>query len=771
MFSFMGFCLNGFAQISFAPMKIYKAGTQMEVVGIGDVNNDGLNDVIAGTGFYFDPVTDYKLFVFLQDNTGNLSLPVVYSYPEVYPGLNCLKIKDVNNDNLQDVIIAYGDSVGIYFQNSSGSLNAIKSYYSGNNGNSVDGLGTGDLNNDGLTDIAISHWGQNVISVLYQKINGFSIQNYPAPSGGYDQLEVGDVNNDKKDDVVLMLGGRYNAGIHVYHQNTSGTLNNYISYYGPPSSQILCGIAIGDIDKDGMNDLVEVNSGGTPTFNVTIRKQNPITHRLDSQLIIPAYYNVDIVLLDDFNCDDSKEIFVGHGGWNSFSIYEQDLNGKYNNYSLYRAFVGTHINNHGISIGDINNDGKKDVVTAVDNYGIVVYLNQSSNSNLVQKPQTPAGRNMVCLDNEVYSYKTNTAIGDKTSWNLFPAEAGKIVSTFKDSCRVSWNNNWRGKAGIYINVKNVCGERNSDTVYITSNRLPALNLGRDTTLCLNRSLKLSAGKGFESYLWQNNSTDSVLNVTRGGTYFVKAGNLCGNRYDTIHVADVPLPNIQVSDTILCSGSPIKVNVTIPGNNKYVWQDNSTSPIYTISTAGNYTLKVTDANLCQNSKSFQVKDVSPPVVKFPNDTNLCKSNKLELNVMSDGCSYLWQDGSTSPRYTVEKDGTYSVKVFNECATINVSAVFSFVNCNAYLDVPTAFSPDGDGLNDVLHAVGTNVDNVRFIIYNRWGQKVFESTSLDVGWDGTFQGKKLEAAVFIYYVSGKSTSDSQLIQKHGNVSLVR
>ena len=64
------------------------------------------------------------------------------------------------------------------------------------------------------------------------------------------------------------------------------------------------------------------------------------------------------------------------------------------------------------------------------------------------------------------------------------------------------------------------------------------------------------------------------------------------------------------------------------------------------------------------------------------------------------------------------------------------------------VPNIFSPNGDGNNDVLYVRGKGVQDVLFKVYNRWGEKVFESTSLDDGWDGTIRGKDVNNAVFVY-----------------------
>ena len=86
------------------------------------------------------------------------------------------------------------------------------------------------------------------------------------------------------------------------------------------------------------------------------------------------------------------------------------------------------------------------------------------------------------------------------------------------------------------------------------------------------------------------------------------------------------------------------------------------------------------------------------------------------------------------------------------------------------IPDGFSPNGDGKNDIFYVRGNNITKVLFIVYDRWGQKVFESTDLAIGWDGVFKGKKLDPAVFAYYVEGECEGGQQFIKK-GNVTLFR
>ncbi|TAL58572.1 MAG: gliding motility-associated C-terminal domain-containing protein, partial [Bacteroidetes bacterium] len=86
------------------------------------------------------------------------------------------------------------------------------------------------------------------------------------------------------------------------------------------------------------------------------------------------------------------------------------------------------------------------------------------------------------------------------------------------------------------------------------------------------------------------------------------------------------------------------------------------------------------------------------------------------------------------------------------------------------IPNAFSPNGDGENDIFYVRGNCIKELTFIIYNRWGEKVFKTTDPKQGWDGTHRGKTANTAVFAYYMNAVLASGEKISRK-GNVSLIR
>jgi gliding motility-associated-like protein len=913
---------KAYSQISFAPYQTYPTGSWPEVVCIGDVNNDGLNDVVLGLSYYFDPGNDYKILVYLQDNMGNLMSPVMYPYPELGSGygINTIAIGDVNDDSLNDVIIGYTDSVGVFYQNNSGTLDSIQTYYSGVYGNSSTGyrlaLNVGDLNNDGLNDIAVAHSGQSVISILYQQSGGgFSTVLYPY--GGGLQIEVVDINNDNLNDIVFM---KYN-GIGTLTQNTLGVLDNYQTDTNTISYNFNKSIAVGDLNNDGLNDVAEplnyTDSTGYTNTKIALFFQDNISYQLQAPIYIQASNNDEVVRIADLNCDGRNEIIAANSA--EIETFEQNSSNNYQSFTSFINPYATHYNPQGMSVGDINNDHRKDVVLANYNSGLVIFMNQSLLygycCTLPAIPSIPYGDTAICQNDDTSMYKPSITDTGNVSWSIFPVQAGSIIFSDNDSCQIAWSNSWQGIAGIYTSATNSCHSVYSDTLNVFVNRVQTINLGNDTTLCSNDSLILFAGNENNTiYTWQDNSIDTIYTVTTDGTYYVESSNVCGTASDTIYIQSVPLPSVNLgNDTLLCSGTTIQYDVTLPGNNNYLWQDNSTNPVYTVTTQGVYSVTVTDSNNCHNQESVSVNEISvpdihlpndtiycdtinfvlnlgcsgcsylwqdsstdsvysisnagqysvtvsnicgsttdsllvseiplpvielpddtsfcsgviltmdvtqqgdypyhylwqdgstgsvftvtgqgeytiiisdsdlcqvshtiiaeeltAPIINFPGDTSICIGNSFTLNAYNAGCEYLWQDGSTSPQYLVQDSGVYIATVINICGSVSDTLKVGMIDCNFYLDVPSAFSPNGDGNNDVLYAIGKNVDNINFIIYDRWGEKVFESKSLTTGWDGTFKGKKLEANVFMYHLTATSAIDGSIYKKEGNISLIR
>ena len=232
-----------------------------------------------------------------------------------------------------------------------------------------------------------------------------------------------------------------------------------------------------------------------------------------------------------------------------------------------------------------------------------------------------------------------------------------------------------------------------DSINILAGFGPAINLGVDTTICEFDSLILNPGFPTSTFIWQNNSANSVFNVFQAGTYWVEMNTNNCLSSDTIIVGLQPLPVVDLGlDTALCNGSVLLLDVTNP-NATYLWQDNSVNSSLSVSQAGTYWVDVT-LNLCLNSDTINVVFNPIPVIDLGNDTVICFPDTLILDATFQGATYIWQDNSALPQFEAHNQGLFYVSV-------------NRFNCN-YRDtisITVEPKPDADLGNDTVLCAGS------------------------------------------------------------------
>jgi len=159
---------------------------------------------------------------------------------------------------------------------------------------------------------------------------------------------------------------------------------------------------------------------------------------------------------------------------------------------------------------------------------------------------------------------------------------------------------------------------------------------------------------------------------------------------------------------------------------------------------------------------------PPIpLDLGPDIPLCE-NTAFLDASIPGASYIWQDGSTESSYVVDSPGEYWVRItYDNC---QVTDSISVEECPKLLMFPTAFSPNGDGLNDFFRPIGESVQLFAMSIFNRWGTLIFETTSMNPGWDGMYHGQRCPKDMYIYKVNYK-TMYGESYQAKGYFTLTR
>lgn len=291
-----------------------------------------------------------------------------------------------------------------------------------------------------------------------------------------------------------------------------------------------------------------------------------------------------------------------------------------------------------------------------------------------------------------------------------------------------------------------------------------------------------------TYLWSTGSVSDSIYDLGPGTYTVTIQELDGCAY--IQEFILTEPALLTIDTILT------VDVTCFGGNDGVvelnpeggvtpylfsfdgltWQTDSN---FTTMQAGTYTFTVKDAYGCLASITAVVLSQPDPVVvdAGPNITILYSSSgKLEgSTLVSPISSILWlpSEGlsctdclqpTASPTYNTQ----YYLTVTDMNGCSSTDSVWVWVDIDFM--VPNAFTPNGDGLNDIFSINTDLLLDFELSVYNRWGQLIFNSTDINIGWDGTFNGIPQEIGTYLYTIQSTTTLNTR-INKTGTIALLR
>jgi gliding motility-associated-like protein len=301
-----------------------------------------------------------------------------------------------------------------------------------------------------------------------------------------------------------------------------------------------------------------------------------------------------------------------------------------------------------------------------------------------------------------------------------------------------------------------------------------------------------------SYLWSfgDGTHDTALDPTHvyanSGTYhvtlvvtdFVPCHDTA---YATIYADSISGVTLSLTDSVLCGAVPISFTATYLsyGNTGLQWNFGdgdsiaNVNPVsHSFAVAGAYTVRATATyRRCRDTSAYRNVVIEPyPVMNLGMDTSICPGGiPISLydyaNAANSAATWLWSTGDTTAGIIVTAPGTYYATVaVHGCSASDTVVVYN----NCYMDIPNAFSPNNDGVNDYFFPrqfLSRGLLSFQMEIYNRWGQEVFTTQSTDGrGWDGKFNGVDQPEGVYIYVIDA-SFIDGQKVHRKGNVTLLR
>ena len=315
---------------------------------------------------------------------------------------------------------------------------------------------------------------------------------------------------------------------------------------------------------------------------------------------------------------------------------------------------------------------------------------------------------------------------------------------------VTWQDNSTGQfytaseTGVYYcDVLSNQGCMGTDTVYIEIANV--VNLADDSLiLCTGETITLDAGQGFHNYDWSSGQITQSIEVQTGGTYTIYTSYSYGcPSQDSVVIDEFPIPVAKISGPeSLCTGETIMLSAQ-NGPFEYYWNGiQSDDTTYMVSGEENVNLKVT--NVCgEDTDEFMVVEYPLPNVTLGPDVLLFPDESVVLDA-GEYQTYVWsgpgiEDGQY---YTVQ----YADFTSNDSVLVEVFDGFCKNNDGIRIEaftvkVPTAMTPNGDGSNERFEPIEelTGLNEHTMMVFNRWGEKVWESTDFAAGWDGKQNGK--------------------------------
>ncbi|TVR79294.1 MAG: PKD domain-containing protein [Chitinophagaceae bacterium] len=352
-----------------------------------------------------------------------------------------------------------------------------------------------------------------------------------------------------------------------------------------------------------------------------------------------------------------------------------------------------------------------------------------------------------------------------------PHEVSPLVNTLY-TVIVTDNNNCQSSASVSVNV----------------NSLPQLDLGNDTVVCEGDIVLLDVQAQNHTYEWQDGSTDSEFLVLISGLYSVTVTNSSGCiASDSIDIQVLSPPQLEISgNNTLCPGE--SAVLTASGGLSYEWNTGALSEsieVTPLNTINEYYVS-SSIGSCFDTATFIIEVVDPIPANAGTDAEIYENESVVLGGIESG-SFIWEPdynldcvNCPFPNASPDESVLYTVFYTDEFGCESKDSVFVRVKTLCDLWLPSAFTPNDDGMNDIFYVRGYADRISTFRIFNRWGEIVFEATNFspneeNFGWDGTFRSQAQSSEVFTYYVEAiciDNDTGEELNQfKNGEVILLK
>lgn len=318
------------------------------------------------------------------------------------------------------------------------------------------------------------------------------------------------------------------------------------------------------------------------------------------------------------------------------------------------------------------------------------------------------------------------------------------------------------------------------SITVTIDTIPNFTVSSSTGanfICAGTSINLSSSAS-SGNAWSTGSTNPSISISSSGTYTLTVSNGACSADTSIVIVPGIIPNANITgDSTSCQNA--STNLTASGGTSYLWSNGQTGATFSsiINNSGPVYVVVNNGQ-CSDTAVINIVVFGSPTVNAGTDQTINIGSSVQLSATSSGNTYSWSPSTglscvncANPVASPSATTSYIVTVTdaNGCTRSDTVIVIVDIIC-AELFVPSAFSPNEDGNNDEICVENNCISEALFRVYNRWGELVYETTTLPICWDGKYKDALLPVSAYAFTLNA-TLYDGNKIIKNGHIALIK